>query len=478
MPHMIQNTLSVNKDKRSLNEWSPHDLAEPFVHSSVNFCDKMDTHNAVLDYGATITGTTGISGHALDQLKDHNFDTYWQADPNVAEGSQYFEAELDDAVHADSCIMNFHKPQTYRTAPYTPNPECWKAWTLKGRLESGDSWTTLIAETANTVKFYEGTFTRGEYKYFRVEGISAYDDVSQNNQIDAYLYNFGLYDGTRKYHDRFPDDVRGRNDHDSSPENTNYTDHDIYITQIDWTIGDVHDLNGDVSKVIKGETVRRYRHIGGIWSEYHECPVLIDYPQALKMTRLNSIDFAANSGICLYMFPPPDELWWFVNSAYAFDETDANMNTPIVLKVPDSVFEVDPAWTTIRSYDSFSVLGARYKDTLSGEFKVNLHYLTFSDPINMESQIRFDGQAGKGLIADMNGTALTAATNASSNVNVVRLKIGDLWRGFQGSIEFSPPIKLDGDVAADTFEYRKDEEVKGSVFRYVLYGFKMPKPEE
>ena len=69
MPHMIQNTLSVNKDKRSLNEWSPHDLAEPFVHSSVNFCDKMDTHNAVLDYDATITGTAGISGHALDQLE-------------------------------------------------------------------------------------------------------------------------------------------------------------------------------------------------------------------------------------------------------------------------------------------------------------------------------------------------------------------------------------------------------------------------
>jgi len=465
----------VNRDGKSLDEWIPPQDGEPFVHSSINFADKADTNNVILDYDTTITGTAGISDHALDQLKDHNFDTYWQADSGTPDGNQYFEAELSDAIYVDLCTLNFSKPQTYRTAPYTPNPDCWKAFTLKAKLSSGDSWTTLITETVNTTKLYEGTFTRAEYKYFRVEGISAYNDVAQSVRIDAYLYNFGVYDSTRKFHDVFPNDIRGRNDHNSSPENTNYVGHDIYISQIDWTIGDVYDLNGDLSKVIKGETVRQYRHMGGLWSEYHETSILIDYPQALKMTRLNSIDFVANTGICLYMFPPPDELWWFVNSAYAFDETSANINTPIVLKVPDSTFEVEPSWTTIREYDSYAVLGARYKDTLSGEFKVNLHYITFSDPINMESQIRFDGQAGQGLITDMNGTALLGATNATSNVNIVRLKIGDLWRGFQGSIKFDPPIKLDGDVATDTFEYQKDEEVKGSVFRYVLNGFKVPK---
>lgn len=468
-------TLPVNKNGESVNEWIPPPNAIPCVRSSINFADKMDTHNYILDYDATITGTAGIANHALDQLKDHNFDTYWQAITSVADADQYFEAELEDSIYVDSCVLNFSKPQTFRTAPYIPNPDSWKAFTLKAKLNSADSWTTLITETANTIKFYEGIFTRAEYKYFRVEGISAYDDVAQSNRIDAYLYNFGIFDSTRKFYDKFPDDIRGRNDHNSCPENTAYTGHNIYVTKIDWTVGDTYDLNGDVSKVIKGETVRQYKHIGGLWSEFHETPVSINYPQALKMTRLNSIDFVANSGICLYMFPPPNELWWFVNSGYAFDETSANMNVPIKLKKPDSTFEVDPALTQIREYNTYSVLGARYKDTVSGEFKVNKYYVTFSDPINMESQIRFDDQTGQGLVTDMDGTALTGAVNASSNVNVVRLKIGDIWRGYQGSISFEPPILLDGDVATDTFEYRKDEEVKGSVFRYVLYGFKVPK---
>lgn len=468
-------SLSVNRNGKSVSDWIAPPDAIPFIHSSKNFCDKMDTGNKILDYDATITGTAGITDHALDQLKDHNFDTYWQAITATPDDDQYFEAELSDAIYVDSVIINFHKPNTYRVAPYTPNPECWKAWTLKAKLNTGDAWTTLITETTNTTKFYEGTFTRAQYKFFRVEGISAYNDVSQSVRIDAFLYNFGLYDSTCKFCDKFPDDARSRNDYDSNPENTNYTGHNIYIDHISWTIGDTYDINGELSKVIKGETTRQYRHIGGFWSEFHELPIIINYPQTLKMTRLNSIDFVANSGICLYMFPPPNELWWFVNSAYAFDETDANMNTPIVIKIPDSISEIDPAWTPIRSYDSFSVLGARYKDTRSGEFKVNLHYITFSDPTNMESQIRFDGQAGQGLIADMDGTALTSATNASSNVNIVRLKIGDLWRGYQGSVEFNPPILLDGDVASDTFEYQKDEEVKGSVFRYVLHGWKVPK---
>lgn len=175
------------------------------------------------------------------------------------------------------------------------------------------------------------------------------------------------------------------------------------------------------------------------------------------------------------MFPPPNEIWYFINSGYAVDETDANMNTPIVLKSPDNAHKITPSYTTVRTYSSYSVLGARYKDTLSGEFKTNKFYITFSDPINMLSQIRFDGQEGGGLITDMNGTALTGATNASSNVNVARLTIGTPFRGRQASVTFDPPIKLDGDIATDLFEFRKSEKVLGSVFRFVLTGYKVPK---
>lgn len=465
----------VNRDGKSIVEWTPPQDAVKFIHSSINYCDEMDTHNVVLDYDASVTGTAGATGHPLSNIATHDFDTYWQADPGVVENDQYFELELSEAIYCDSCIINFHKPQTYRTAPYTPNPECWKAWILKGRLLSSDSWTTLESVTTNTLKFYRGTFTRGEYRYFRVESIYAYDDTGQTSRIDAYLYTMGIYDSTNKYDDIFPDTRRGRNDKDTDAESTDFTGHNIYIEEMDLIISDIYDLNGEISKVIKGEIRRQYRHIGGVCTEFCHDATRINYPQDMKFSRLNSIDFTANTGICLYMFPPPDEIWWFINSAYAFDETSANMNTSIILKIPDNSSKISPSWTAIRSYDSYSVLGARYKDTLSGEFKVNLFYITFSDPINMESQIKFDGQDGKGLIADMNGTALTGSTNASSNVNVARLKIGDIWRGKQAHVVFNPPLKFDGDDSTHTFEIQKSEKIKGSVFRYALRGYKVPK---
>ena len=454
--------------------WYPPSTAIPFIHSSINFCDEMDTHNLVFDYDATITGTAGISGHSLSDIDD-NFSTYWQADPGVVEDDQYLETELSEAVYCDSYIINSYKPQEYRTPPYAPYPNCWKAWTLKGKLNSGDAWTTLETVTANTLKFYRGTFTRGQYKYFRIESISAYDDTGQSNRIDAYLYTMGIYDSTDKFNDSFPDTRRGRNDKDSTAEHLDFQNHYIYIDQMDLTISDVYNLNGEITKVVKGETKRQYRHIGGVCMEFCIDSILINYPQALKLARLNSIDFAANSEICLYMFPPPDEIWWFLNSAYAFDETSANMNTPIQLKTPDNSSKVTPSWTLTRSYDHYAILGSRYERTTSGEFKVNKYYITFADPTNMESQVRLDGQDNKGLITDMNGTALTGAVNANSNVNVARLKVGDLWRGKQSSIRFNPPIKLDGDDITHLFEIQKAEKVLGSVFRYSLRGFKVPK---
>jgi len=471
---MVNYTQQVNKEHKSLAEWQPPDDAEKFIHSSINFCDEMDTHNCVLDYDADITGTAGISEHSLSNIDD-DFSTYWQAIPGVADDDQYFELELSEAVYCDSYIINTYKPQEYRTSPYTPYPNCWKAFILKGKLDSGDEWTTLETVAANTLKFYRGTFTRAQYKYFRVESISAYDNTAQDSRIDAYLYNMGIYDSTTKYNDTFPDTHRGRNDKDTNAEYLDFIDHYVYIDGMDFSISDVYDLNGEISKVIKGEVRRQYRHIGGVCMEFCTNGVLIDYPQDLKFSRLNSLDFTVEANICLYMFPPPDEIWWFLNSAYAFDETSANMNTSILLKIPDNSSKVVPSYTETRDYDKYSVLGARYKDTASGSFKSNKFFITFSDPINMESQIRFDGQDNKGLITDMNGTTLTGAVNANSNVNVGRLKIGDIWRGKQASICFNPPIKLDGDDLTHLFEIRKAEKVKGSLFRYALRGYKVPK---
>lgn len=465
----------VNRDGKSLDEWIPPQDAEPFIHASINFCDEMDTHNAILDFDATITGTTGISDHALDQLKDHNFDTYWQAVSAVADANQYFEAELSDAVIVDSYILNMNKPQDLKISPYTPNPNCWKAWTLKGKLQSSDSWITLETVSANTIKFYRGTFTSGSYKYFRIESISAYDDVSQSNRIDAYLYIFGLYNSETKFNDTFPDSLRGRNDVNSSAENTNFIEYDIYINSLSWIMGDIHAMNGEIQRYIENIVDARHRHIGGIWSEFGIEPICIDYPQLIKFSRLNSLDYTSETGICLYMFPPPNEIWYFVSSGYAFDETSANLNTSIFLKAPDDSHKVVPSYTTTREYCCYSTLGSRYVNTQSGTFKANQYYVAFSDPTNMQSQVKFDGQEGKGLISDMAGTALTSAATVVSNVNVARLKIGRIWRGHNASIVFNPPIKLDGNVATSLFEYKKGEKVIGSVFRYVLHGYKVPK---
>ena len=77
----------------------------------------------------------------------------------------------------------------------------------------------------------------------------------------------------------------------------------------------------------------------------------------------------------------------------------------------------------------------------------------------------------------MDGTALTGASNANSNVTVARLKIGSIWRGKQASVPFNPPVELDGDDLTSLFEIQKGEVIKGSVFRYALRGFKVPKGE-
>ena len=464
-----------NRHGAPLDEWLPPDNAEPFCHSSINYCDEMDTHNVILDYDAAVAGTVGTTGHPLSNIAVHDFDTYWQADSAVADDDQYFELELDDAVEVDSCIMNFHVPYAYTTAPYTPDMSCWKGWTLKGKLNSADSWTTLETVTANSIKFYRGTFTAGTYKYFRVEGITAYDDQSQTSRIDAYLYTIGLYDSDTKYNDTFPDTRRGRNDRDSDVENTRFAGCYLYINKMSMIDGGVYDLNGEISKIVKGEVRRQHRHLGGVRVDFVENPHLLCCPSHLKFTRLNSIDFVANADICLYMLPPPDEIWCFINSGYAFDETSANMNTPIVLKIPNNAHKLSPSWTTTRTYLSYSVLGARYSNVMSGEFKTGKFYISFSDLINMDSQIKFDGQESKGLITDMDGTTLTGAANASSNVNIARLKVGDIYCGCSGELTFDPPIKLDGDVATDLFEMRKGEKVKGSVFRYMLYGFSVHK---
>ena len=472
---MLALTRRIDKDQRPLDSWIPPDTAEEFVHSSINFCDEMDTHNKILDYLALVTGTAGATGFPLSNIAAHDFDTKWQAEVATPDDDQYFELELSEAVEVDSYLMNVHVPYAYTTAPYTPNMSCWKAWTLKGKLNIGDSWTTLETVTANSIKFYRGTFAKGTYKYFRVDGISAHSDQGQAARIDAYLYTMGLYDSANKYIDTFPDSRRGRNDCCDDPESVRAANSWIYINKIALSEGNIFDLNGEISKVVKGETLRKYRHLSGLKMEFGEYPEKVCCPSRIKMTRLNSIDFVANADICLYMFPPPDEIWWFINSGYAFDETTANMNTPIVLKTPDNAHKLSPSFSVIRTYSSYSVLGARYANTFSGQFKTAKFYIVFSDNPNMESQIRFDGQESKGLVADMNGTALTGAANASSNVNVARLKIGDTWCGCQASLTFNPPIKLDGDDATHLFEMRKNEKVKGSVFRYTLHGFKVPK---
>lgn len=464
-----------NRHGRSLDEWLPDDRSEQFVHSSINYCDEADTHNFILDYDATVSGTAGVTDHPLTNIATHDFDTYWQAVTTVADDNQYFELELSESVTTDSYVMNFHVPYSYSTAPYTPDMQCWKKWTLKGKLNSTDSWTTLETVTNNSIKFYSGTFTSGEYKYFRVDTITAYDDQSQSSRMDAYLYTMGLYNSATKYNDIFPDCNRGRNDCCLDAECERFKGCWIYINKMAIIEGSIYDLNGEISKVVKGETIRQFRHIGGLKMEFNEEEIEINRINAIKMSRLNSIDFTANSGICLYMFPPPDEMWWFLGSGYAFDETSTNMNTPIVLKVPDNAYKLSPSWTTTRTYSSYSVLGARYGNTQSGTFKVNNFFITFSDNINMDSQIKFDGQENKGLICDMGGTALTGADNASSNVNVARLKIGDLWKGRNAITTFNPPIRLDGDDLTDLFEMRKAEKVKGSVLRFSLHGFFVPK---
>jgi hypothetical protein len=465
----------VDLSQRSLDAFIPPDTAEAFVHSSINYCDEMDTHNMILDYEASVTGTAGTAGHPLSNIAAHDFDTYWQADSAVADDDQYFELELSEAVAVDSYIMNFHVPYAYTTAPYTPDMQCWKGWVLKGKLNASDSWTTLETVSANSIKFYRGTFTKGTYKYFRVDTITAYDDQAQTSRIDAYICTMGLYDSANKYIDTFPDYRKGRNNYDSKAENARYANCFIYIEKMTYTDGSVYDLNGLISKVVRGEVLKKYRHIGSLQMEFVEDVARLCCVSHIKLTRLNSIDFVANADICLYMFPPPDEIWWFLNSGYAFDETSANMNTPILLKIPDNAHKLSPSWTITRTYDSYSVLGARYANTNSGEFKTNKFYITFSDLVNMGSQIRFNGQESKGLVTDMDGTALTGCTNASSNVNVARLKIGDIWCGCHGSHTFNPPIKLDGDDAAHLFEMRKSEKIKGSVLKYTLHGFKVPK---
>ena len=77
--------LNKNQRGRSLNEWIPPDTAEPFIHSSINYCDEMDTHNHILDCCVSINGTEGTTDHGLSKILEHNFETYWESNATTPE---------------------------------------------------------------------------------------------------------------------------------------------------------------------------------------------------------------------------------------------------------------------------------------------------------------------------------------------------------------------------------------------------------
>ena len=150
-------------------------------------------------YTAT-AGSGGFSGEGHENLVDNNLDNKWCQDK--PSGGWYIEFHTASAIKVDGYML--------RTGGDTGSWDNWKRnpqdWVLKGKKNSGDSWTIIdsksdnhdMPNTSNTAKDFD-VDVPGEYQYFRLEISNNIGNGGAMQLSEMQLFKYASYEMGTSY---------------------------------------------------------------------------------------------------------------------------------------------------------------------------------------------------------------------------------------------------------------------------------------
>lgn len=145
-------------------------------------------------------GSGGFSGEGHENLVDNNLDNKWCQ--NKPDGGWYIEFHTASAIKVDGYML--------RTGGDTGSWDNWKRnpkdWVLKGKKNSGDSWTIIdsksdnheMPNTSNTAKDFD-VDVPGEYQYFRLEISNNQGNGGAMQLSEMRLFKYASYEMGTSY---------------------------------------------------------------------------------------------------------------------------------------------------------------------------------------------------------------------------------------------------------------------------------------
>ena len=145
-------------------------------------------------------GSGGFSGEQHGNLVDNNLDNKWCQDK--PDGGWYIEFHTASAIQVGGYMLRTGN-DTY--GQWTRNPQ---DWVLKGKKNSGDSWTIIDSKSDNqdmpnanyTAKDFD-VDVPGEYQYFRLEISNNRGNGGTMQLSEMRLFKYDSYDMGTSYGD-------------------------------------------------------------------------------------------------------------------------------------------------------------------------------------------------------------------------------------------------------------------------------------
>ena len=147
-------------------------------------------------------GSGGFSGEQHGNLVDNNLDNKWCQ--NKPDGGWYIEFHTASPIQVDGYMLRTGG-DTGQYGQWTRNPQ---DWVLKGKKNSGDSWTIIdsksdnhdMPNTSNTAKDFD-VDVPGEYQYFRLEISNNQGNGGAMQLSEMQLFKYDSYEMGTSYGD-------------------------------------------------------------------------------------------------------------------------------------------------------------------------------------------------------------------------------------------------------------------------------------
>lgn len=147
-------------------------------------------------------GSGGFSGEQHGNLVDNNLDNKWCQDK--PDGGWYIEFHTASAIQVDGYMLRTGN-DTGSYGQWTRNPQ---DWVLKGKKNSGDSWTIIdsksdnhdMPQASNAEKDFD-VDVPGEYQYFRLEISNNRGNGGTMQLSEMRLFKYDSYEMGTSYGD-------------------------------------------------------------------------------------------------------------------------------------------------------------------------------------------------------------------------------------------------------------------------------------